>query len=197
MWKQNTKKCSETATWLREWNLDGPRAKPPHIGRIPITLDYLYLYALDMAYIAPPGNDETLRTFKLRVYHTVHTLAAATRESREMRIKQLHPDTQWMQVWKNLHTTWVSKVITSMSYTMLHDRVPTNERLHAIRLVESNRCRHCGRRDTLAHRLTECNERTTIWLWTREIIPQMLRTDLRRIPADWCLRHHFQFWPPQ
>ena len=54
-----------------------------------------------------------------------------------------------------------------------------------------------GRRDILVHRLTECNEGTAIWLWKREIIAQMLRTDQRRIPADWCLRPHFQFWPPQ
>jgi len=71
-------------------------------------------------------------------------------------------------VWKNLHTAWVSEEITSMWYTVVHDIVPTNERLHVIRLVESNRCRHCGRRDTLVHRLTECNEETAIWLWTRE-----------------------------
>jgi len=94
------KKSSATATWFREWNLDEPRANPPHIGRI----EYLYPNAMDMAYIAPPGNDETLRTLKLRVYNTLYTMAAATRESREIRIKQLHPDTQWMQVWKNIHT---------------------------------------------------------------------------------------------
>ena len=102
-----------------------------------------------------------------------------------------------MQVWKNLHTAWVSEEILSMWYIVLHDRVSTNERLHAIRIVESDRCRHCGRRDTLVHRLTECNEGTAIWLWTRERIAQMLRTDPRLILADWCLRPHFQFWPPQ
>ena len=121
MWAQNTKRSSATATWLREWNLDGPRTNPHHIGRKPMTLEYLYRYALDMAYIAPPGNDETLRTFKLRVYNTLHTMAAATRESREMRIKQLHPDTQWIQVWKKLHTAWVSEEIASMWYIVLHD----------------------------------------------------------------------------
>jgi len=187
------KKNTATATWLREWNLDGPRVNTPRIGRIPMTLEYLYRYALDMAYIALPGNDETLRTFKPRVYNTLHTIAAATRESREMRIKQLHPDTQWMQVWKNLHTAWVSEEIASMLYIAVHDIVTTNERLHVIRLVDSDRCRHCGRRDTLAHRLKECNDGTAIWLWTREIIAQKLRKDPRRIPADWCLRPHFQF----
>ena len=98
---------------------------------------------------------------------------------------------------ENLHTAWASKEIASMWYIVVHDRVPTNERLHVIRLVQSDRCRHCGRRDTLIHRLTECNEGTAIWLWTRERVAQMLRTDPRRIPADLCLRPHFQFWPPQ
>jgi len=93
MWTENMKKSSATVTWLREWNLDGPWANPPHIVRIRMTLEYLYRYAIDMVYITPPGNDETLRTCKLRVYATLHTVVAATRESREMRIKQLHPDT--------------------------------------------------------------------------------------------------------
>jgi len=93
-------------------------------------------------------------------------MAAATRESREMRIKQLHPDTQLMQVWKNLHTAWVSEEIASMWYIVVHDIVPTNQRLNVIRLVDSDRCKHCGRRDTLVHRLTECNGGTAFWLWT-------------------------------
>ena len=80
-WVKNRKKSSASATWLREWNLDGPRANSLHVGWIPMTLKYLYRYALDMAYIAPPGNDETLRTFKLRVYNTLHTMAVTTRQS--------------------------------------------------------------------------------------------------------------------
>jgi len=84
------KKSFATATWLREWNLDGPRTKPPHIGRIPMTLEYLFRYALEMAYITPPGNEELLRTFKLRVYNTLHIMAAATRESRESNYIRTH-----------------------------------------------------------------------------------------------------------
>jgi len=148
----------------------GRTPPPPHIRWIPMTLECLYRYALVMAYIAPPGNDETLRIFKLCVSNTLHTMATATRESREMWIKHLHSDTQWIKVWNNLHTAWVSEEIASMWYIVLHDIVPTNERLHVIRLVKSDRCRLCGRRDTLVHRLTECNEGTAIWLCTRERI---------------------------
>jgi len=87
MWTQNKKRRSAKAIWLREWNLNGFRANPPHIGQIPMTLEYLYRYAIDMAYITTPGKEETLQIFKLRVYNTLHTMAAATRESRGIRIK--------------------------------------------------------------------------------------------------------------
>jgi len=86
MWLQITKNGSATATWFQEWNLAGPRLNPPHRGRIPTTLEYLYRYALDMFYIAPPENDETLRTFKRRVYSILRAMAPAARESREMSI---------------------------------------------------------------------------------------------------------------
>ena len=93
---------------------------------------------------------------------------------------------------ENLHTPWVSEEITCMWYFVVRDILPTNERLHVIRLVESDRSRHCGRRDTHVHRLTEYNEGTGISLWKRERIAQMLRTDPHCIPADWFLRPHFQ-----
>jgi len=45
-----------------------------------MTLEYVCRYGLDIAYTAPPGNDETLRTFKLRVYNALHIMEAAKRE---------------------------------------------------------------------------------------------------------------------
>lgn len=53
-----------------------------------------------------------------------------------MRLAQRRPDTNWTQVRKNLHMAWVSEETTSMWYIVMHDIVPTNERLHATRLVE-------------------------------------------------------------
>ena len=126
------------------------QGEPLDIGRIPMKLECLYRYALDMAYCAPTGNDETLRTFKLRVHNTLLTMTTATRETREMRTDQLHPDTQWKHFWKNLHTIWVSEEIASVWNIVVHDIVPT-----IVRLVESDRLGHCGRRDTLVHRLME------------------------------------------
>ena len=108
-----------------------------------------------------------------------------------MRITRLSPETNWRQVWKNLHTAWVPEETKSNGY-VVHDIIPTNERLHAIRLAGTDRCTRCERRDTLTHRLTECKEETAIWQWTKERIPWILRMYPRYILSDWSFRPHFQ-----
>jgi len=152
-----------------------------------------------MAYITPLGKDEALQTFERRVYKTQHMVAIAARESREKRIIQISPYTNYTQVWNKLHAAWLSEETRSTCYNLVHDiRVfPTNERLNIIRLVDTDRCRDWANRDTLAPRLTECNEGTYIWWWTRERIAQLIRSDSYRIPTDWCLRPQLQIWPPQ
>jgi len=80
----------------------------------------------------------------------------------------MSPETNWRQVWKNLHTAWVPEETKSNWYVVVHDIIPTNEPLHAIRLAESDRCTRCERRYTLTHRLTECNEGTAVWQWTKD-----------------------------
>jgi hypothetical protein len=76
-------------------------------------------------------------------------MAAEANESREMRITQKHPETNWKQVWKNLHTARVTEDTKSIWYTVIHGIVPTNERLYTIKLVESGLCRQCDETDTL------------------------------------------------
>jgi uncharacterized protein with HEPN domain len=76
-------------------------------------------------------------------------MAAAANEPREMRITQKYPETKWKQVWKNVHTAWVTEDTKSIWYTVIHDIVPTNERLYTIKLVESDLCRHCDETDPL------------------------------------------------
>jgi hypothetical protein len=128
-------------------------------------LEYLQRHALDMAYLAPPGQEDTPRTFKRRVYSTLQMLAMAERGTRNMRVTQIRCSTNWTLVWKNLHSAWVSEQSKSTWYTVIHYIIPNNERLYTIRLVESDRCRHCGRH-TLQHVLTDCNEGAVIWTRT-------------------------------
>jgi len=76
-----------------------------------------------------------------------------------------------------LHTAWLSERLKSLWYTVIHELLPTNERLAAIHLTETDRCKQCGEPDTLQHRLRENGEGALIWKWTRARIAALLRMD--------------------
>jgi hypothetical protein len=69
--------------------------------------------------------------------------------------------------------------------------------LAKIQRSTTNNYQHCGRVDTLIHRLTECSEGADIWRWTRSGIASILRMDPKYILPEWTVRPSFHFWPPQ
>ena len=115
------------------------------------------------------------------------------KEPPDMCITRLWPDMDWVTVWKNLQMAPVPRTTKAIWYWVVHDILPTNESLHNIRLAPTDQCRHCDRKDTIQHRLTECGDGEIVWEWTAA----MMRTDLRRIPPEWLLRSQFRLWPPQ
>jgi hypothetical protein len=64
MWLQSKKEGTETAAWLYKWNLTCPQANPPPIRRNLHQLEYIQLYAHEMAYIPHPDRDENTKAFK-------------------------------------------------------------------------------------------------------------------------------------
>ena len=114
-----------------------------------------------------------------------------------MRITNLWPQTAWPTVWKDLWEAPVPGATKAAWYKVVHDILPTNERLFRIRMVPTDMCRKCDRTDTLSHRLIECGERGQIWTWTKQRLAWILRTIPERIPSDWLLRPHFTLWPPR
>jgi hypothetical protein len=84
-----------------------------------------------------------------------------------------------------------------MWYTLIHDIIPTRDRLYSIDLATDNLCMKCKVQDTLMHRLIECGEGTRQWMWSKTRLALMLRVDPYYIPDYWLLRPHFQVWPPQ
>ena len=137
------------ASWLKAWKLTGPQANPPHATRIPNKLAYLQKYAIDMAYVTPPGRDEALNTFKRQLHCTLHNMVVAERGAKEIRVIQSRPTTNWSRVWRNLHRAWITEQMKPTWFTVIHDIIQTNERLAAIRLAGTKCCRQCGRTDTL------------------------------------------------
>jgi len=76
---------------------------------------------------------------------------------------QFKPRIDWATVWNNFYNTRTSEGARSAWYVVIHDILPTHTRLHRIRLVESEACSLCGKRDTTLHRLTECGISQEIW----------------------------------
>jgi len=197
MYLQGQRNGMVTAARLQTWNLIGRQANPPHATKFPIKIAYLYVYALNMAYSTPPEQDEIPRCFRRRIYATLHIMTLALKGARDVRVMTKHPTTQWSKVWANLHTVWASEELKAAWFMVIHDLIPTNDRLAKIRRSNTNTCQHCGRVDTLIHRVTECSEGAGFWRWTRSRIAIILRMDPKYISPEWTVRPSFRFWPPQ
>jgi hypothetical protein len=117
--------------------------------------------------------------------------------ARQQNARSLWPQTAWPRVWKNLGETPVLGVTNAAWYKVVHDILPTNERLFRMFMVPTDMCRKCDRTDTLSHRLIEGEEGGQIWTWTKQGLALILRKNPERIPSEWLLRPHFTLWPPR
>ena len=68
-----------------------------------------------------------------------------------MRIERLWPNTEWPRIWKNLWTAPVTDSTKTTRYKIIHDSIPTKERLHKIRIAPTENFRLCDRKDILLH----------------------------------------------
>ena len=128
---------------------------------------------------------------------SLHSMALALKGARDVRIMTQHPITPWYKVWGNPHAVWSSQELRAAWLIVIHYLIPTNDQLAKIQWSITSNCQHCGRVDTLIHRLNECCERADIWRWTRSRIAIILRKDPKYILPEWAVRPSFHFWPPQ
>jgi hypothetical protein len=155
---QSQKTNSLPADWLRTCGLKEQGANPPFRDRIPARLDYLRRFVVDSAYNPPLGPTESKRAYKRRVYNTLHHISIMVSGLQELRITKLWPHTDWNTVWTSIHCAPVPGGTKAAWFKVVHDILPTNVRLHNIRISPTHKCSHCGRLDTVLHRLTECGE---------------------------------------
>jgi hypothetical protein len=64
---------------MQKWQLIGTLPNPPHGSRFSNRIAYVKHYALDTAYIKPPENIESLKTFKKRLYRVLYAIATVER----------------------------------------------------------------------------------------------------------------------
>ena len=180
-----------TEAWLQQWNMTKVQRNPLDIRLIPRQYEYLRVYAQEMAYVTPRGLTEGRRTYTKRIYDTLRHMNANAAPPREIRMEHLYPGQDWGKVWKNIAKANITDEARSAWYSVVHDCIPTNVRLHKIRMADNEDCSLCGRRDNLTHRLTECGEGKSIWKWTRSRLARVRQTDAQRISADWITRPAF------
>jgi hypothetical protein len=104
MWIQRNKADTATALWLQTWNLNVPQANPPVNRKNLQQLEYIQIYAREMAYISPQDHNKLANVFTKRIYKTLHKMERAATGNSEIRIIEQWPQADWNRVWKNLHT---------------------------------------------------------------------------------------------
>ena len=132
-----------------------------------MALDYLRRILIKYAYVTPHDPTETQRKNKRRLYTTLHTMMRRETENQDILIVHQRPDIQWKAAWRNLHNAPVPERYKSEWYKVIHDILPTQDRLHKIRLSPTNKCRNCQEPDTMAHRIVTCGNARKIWQWTK------------------------------
>jgi hypothetical protein len=197
MYTRSRKEGTITAEWLRKWQLTNEQETPPQSWKPLEKPKYPQVYALDMAYIRHEDIREKIAKLRQHMYRQLKLLAQARTGIKDMRIETMYPNTRWTWMWKNLQEFWTTDAIRAKLYNVIHDIVSINVRLARINLSDTDRCRLCGRRDTLNHRLTVCMEMKDIWDRTRRRIGLMPHTDPKNIPLEWTIMPSFVMGPPQ
>ena len=192
-----TTKGSIQAELLHIWAITSTPRNPPEARRLPMALNHLQQYAIDMAYVTPRSPAETQKLFKRRIYTTLIQLTHNSSIHRDLRIVRKYPDAHWNRVWNNLHSRVLPYPLRSTWYAVIHDIVPTNDRLADIQVSDTDVCTSCGQADSIQHRITDCGEGPLQWNWTRHKLGIILRMDPKYIPKEWTTRPDFQLWPPK
>jgi len=112
-----------------------------------------------------------------------------------MCIVRKYPDVNWKRLWTNFLKARISDAQRSMWYMEIYDLSPTNDRLAAINLTDTNRCSTCEAFHTTQHRLTQCGESKLIWDWTRARIAAITQTNSLYVPETWTLQPDFLLSP--
>jgi len=111
-------------------------------------MGYLRTYATDAAYIPGQRRTETSKVHKKRIYESLKALAIAITRSTPMRAEKQCPEAEWKIIWKNLELTPTTGEDKANWYKVIHDIIPTNERLHRIRISRTDLCIECNQKDT-------------------------------------------------
>ena len=131
----------------------------------------------------------------------------ATRTWRPSKFELNNPDVNWDRSWSYTRLRGLNSDQTSFLFKLLHNILPTNERLYRLNLKDSQACSLCtsGNSDNLEHAFLECSHNNEINAWLlrlcRNTVPSCSVSDIVHLnlslstplalPVIWILSHTF------
>jgi len=107
-------------------------------------------------------TSEHRKTYKRRLYTALLRSTIAAAGFPELSVQNLWPNMDWECICKK--PEWCPR---ARKYEVIHDIIPTDLRLHRIKMIHSDTCRRWTATDTLERRLIACVEGRTIWQYTK------------------------------
>ena len=199
MRQQGLRAGTLTTEWLLSCGLTAQIKNPPYRDRIPAAIEYLRQFAVAAAYVGPQGTSASQLACKRRLHNPMHYMCRAAAGT------QADADHQPMATNGQVNSTEKPAGSTSSGttkaalYKVVHDILPTNERLY--KYTNGNEILKCadivrGRIHLITVSLSAVkgdkyghvqNGRLT-WI---------LRKMPKRTPNEWLLRPDFTLWPPK
>jgi hypothetical protein len=136
--KQYQQKESITGKWIRQHAQYVQNQIPPQWVLLPEEIEYLRTYYQEQAYIDPKTADDKYDTYKQKVYKTFYAAQYHISVTLPIRMQEKHPHSNWTNIWKNINKQFLPITARTIWYTIVHDIVPTNERLHKSYTTQGN-----------------------------------------------------------
>lgn len=150
-----------------------------------------------------PGKAAYFRTF-LQLQNAIPADAVGTALGRAVysslldqhpappvRVELQHPTCDWPTIWANISSKAVPAATRTAWFKLVHDLVPTAERLHRHGLASSPLCQRCKQTDTLIHRLVQCAGRQQ-WDLCAKQVAYLAKVGEARVTPDLLLRPDIQ-----
>ena len=195
--KQYQQRGNITGKWIKQHAQYVQNQNPPQWVPLPKEIEYLRIYFQELAYIGPKKAEDKDDTYKQNVYKTLYSAKFHINVTLPIRVQEKHPHSNWTTIWKNINKLFLPTITRTTWYMVVHDIVPTNERLHKIKLHDTGECKDCRKKDTILHRYTECARAQGIWAWTKQRIAYILRTSTIEVKNEWICLPDYNIYPPQ
>lgn len=147
-----------TAVWFEFWHTQIDMRIPLDIRIIPTNFSYLKVFIQEWCYL-----DRTkLNTSSLNRH--IYTQLLSGLPKVKMRIERhLNQNINISQIWKNIDIKGIPIHVKSVWYSIIHDILPSRERLHRIFMIETDKCPYCNNTETILHRVFECHILQAMW----------------------------------